>query len=431
MQGKTHEGKPFVRLDEGEVASAAKPRRGTLLCKYAGPILAVAMLLIVTQTALAAVAISNLRIQQRYPWNGKVDISFNLASTRTDIGLKFEAFDTNKGEPVPIVTIYKEDGSRMEYPYQLPTGNHHLVWDAPSDVVAGYKTDTLAVSITAGPVPTYHKYCVIDLSGGPAAMSYPISYLDDVPAGGWTDDYRTNKLLFRYCPPGTFRQGPNGSFMTTALADSNSRMVTLTKPFYIGVFPISRKQWRLVMGEDLGQTSGGDADRLTGTLYDIVRGANKAYQFPSSFEVDEGSFIGKLRARTIPLVDLPTEAQWEYACKAGLRTDDAGYLVDMDGNRYASRNGSGIFDPNAWGLYGIPGGWELCVDWLNPLYGTKHVVDPMGCTFEQSRPVQYGVGYNALRGSDEGEWMWDRIFNNTALTDPKTSFRLAIWLDRD
>ncbi len=50
-------------------------------------------------------------------------------------------------------------------------------------------------------------YLVVDLSGGTNAASYPVSYLDAVPSGGWTDTYKTDKLVLRKIPAGTFTMG--------------------------------------------------------------------------------------------------------------------------------------------------------------------------------------------------------------------------------
>ena len=54
---------------------------------------------------------------------------------------------------------------------------------------------------------TSNLYMVIDLSGGPSAASYPVSYFDGVPDGGWTDEYKTTKLVLRRIQPGTFTMG--------------------------------------------------------------------------------------------------------------------------------------------------------------------------------------------------------------------------------
>ena len=87
----------------------------------------------------------------------------------------------------------------------------------------------LAVGAMLGARAAEKLYCVIDLSGGASASSYPVSYLSDVPDGGWTDDYNTTKLVLRRIEPGTFMM--NGSVETT-----------ITKPFYCGVFEVTQRQ---------------------------------------------------------------------------------------------------------------------------------------------------------------------------------------------
>ena len=88
------------------------------------------------------------------------------------------------------------------------------------------------------------KYCVIDLSAGDKATSYPVTYLSDVPVGGWTDEYKTNKLVLRLIDSGSFKM-------------CGKYDVTLTKPYYIGVFEVTQKQYQLVTGKQPSDFSGG------------------------------------------------------------------------------------------------------------------------------------------------------------------------------
>ncbi len=91
-------------------------------------------------------------------------------------------------------------------------------------------------------------YLVIDLSGGPSASSYPVSYLSEIPAGGWTDEYRTTKLVMRRIPAGTFTMGsPSGELGRIDLREAQ-RQITLAKDYYIGDFQGTQKQWERVMG---------------------------------------------------------------------------------------------------------------------------------------------------------------------------------------
>ena len=220
-------------------------------------------------------------------------------------------------------------------------------------------------------------YCVIDLSGGVSASSYPVSYLSEVPSGGWSDEYKTTKLVLR--------RMQSGSFMM--LGSCN---VTLTKPFYIGVFEVTQKQYELVMGEspwladEIKYISGyekfgriGDSHPAYGVTYDMVRGASSGSEWPASAAVDGSSFMGRIRAKTgMDGFDLPTEAQWEYACRAGT-TATFGYSygdsADGDYMWYEDNSDSGPHAvgeklPNPWGLYDMHGNVrEWCLDWFDSL----------------------------------------------------------------
>ena len=220
-------------------------------------------------------------------------------------------------------------------------------------------------------------YCVIDLSAGANATSYPVTYLAEPPSGGFNvETYKTTKLVLRRIEAGTFIMGDDQT--------DESHRVTLTKPFFCGLFIVSQKQYALVTGTNpcsSSQYGRGDTYAVHYVSYDMIRGTSNGAKWPSSSAVDSSSFMGKLRARTGLDFDLPTEAQWEYACRAGTTTTY--YWGDsMNGNYawYSGNTGSahtgGGKEPNAWGLYDMSGNvWEWCLDWRDTLvYGT----DPKG-----------------------------------------------------
>ena len=225
----------------------------------------------------------------------------------------------------------------------------------------------------------YPDYCVINLSGGPDATRWSVSYLSAVPSSGWTDGYKTTKLVLRRIPVGSFIMGSDQG--------SESRRVALTKPFYMGVFEVTQKQWKLVMGSWPGSSPSsscgrGDAYPAYYVSYNDIRGSSSGARWPASSAVDASSFLGRLRAKTGLEFDLPTEAQWEYACRAGTTTTY--YWGDAMDDAYAwyynnsgrTTHPVGTRTPNTWGLYDMSGNvWEWCRDW----YGTlAYGADPVG-----------------------------------------------------
>ena len=80
----------------------------------------------------------------------------------------------------------------------------------------------------------------------------------------------------------------------------------LTKPFYMGLFEVTQKQWELVTGENPSSRKGETrpVDRVS---YDMIRGDKKGAEWPASGDVDKSSFLGKLRMKSGIAFDLPTE----------------------------------------------------------------------------------------------------------------------------
>ena len=386
--------------------------------------------------AFAAEPTISVEARQRYPWNGLVDLSFTITGEAgTKYYTSFAADDVVGGTNIAMQTIHKANGSLAAARELLLPGSYKWVWDAAADLPKGWKCDELTVSGTALEVHTYSVkfnanggtgtmanesftygtakaltanaftrtgytfqgwatsasgtkvyndgqsvsnltetsgavvnlyavwkaplYMVINLSSGSSSSSYPISYLDAVPDGGWADIHKKSRLILRRCEAGTFKM-------------QGSKNVTLTKPFYIGIFEVTQKQYALVTGSK--------PSRHTGDTLPVEQVSWSKIRSGSS------SFISKVRTGTGLNFDLPTEAQWEYACRAGTTTTYY-WGKSMNGNYcwYADNanwvtHPVGTKKPNAWGLYDMSGSvMEWCRDYHGSLSSLSST-DPVQTT---------------------------------------------------
>ena len=323
----------------------------------------------------ASPEIRNVTAKQRFPWNGKVDITYEILGDVTE-GLpmwnmpKLLVVATNRVAGIS----YMATADVLSGDTGAEEGTHHVVWDLNAQGIE-FKSGDVVFTVAY----TYHdEYCIVDLSAGSNAVSYPVTYLTEPPNGGFNvAEYKTTKLVLRLIEPGSFKM-------------CGSYDVTLTKPFYCGIFEVTQKQYSLVMGSNSSGFSG-DNRPVEKVSYDMIRGSADGANWPSSSDVDESSFIGKLRARTGLGFDLPTEAQWEYACRAGTTTiysfgDSAnGEYMWYSSNSNSQTHEVGMKLPNPWGLYDMHGNvWEWCLDWYNSdLNGG--VTDPNGASLGANR----------------------------------------------
>lgn len=165
-------------------------------------------------------------------------------------------------------------------------------------------------------------------------------------------------------PAGTFTMGERG------LTSERPHRVTITKPFYMGVSEVTQEQYEIIMGSNPSHF--------------------KSPQKPAeSMDWSKArDFCDKLSAKTGHAVTLPTEAQWEYACRAGTQTtyycgDD---LNTVRKNGWISPTSEALADaptkevasfaPNPFGLYDMIGNvYEWCLDWYDPDFYTASPAD--------------------------------------------------------
>ena len=327
------------------------------------------------QVVLADPVISDLKVTPIPPWGLAIDYTVSGATSGdTDAFLVVQA--TGGGRTYAAKNLSGDT--------KLENGAHRVYWNMAKD---GITADVQNGSVTVFDPLTY---CIIDLSSGADSEAYPIAYLGKEPEGGFnTEEYKTTKLVLKRLDVGAFIMGYDQT--------DESHRVTLTKPFYMGLFEVTQKQWELVMGSKPANFKG-DARPVENVSYNMIRGSSAGAQWPASNAVDADSFLGRLRARTGIAFDLPTAAQWEYACRAGTTkvysygdSADGAYMW-YNGNSDSQTHEVGAKLPNPWGFYDLHGNvWEWCLDWYGDLlFG----VDPNGSSSGSSRVERGGSCYN-------------------------------------
>lgn len=202
--------------------------------------------------------------------------------------------------------------------------------------------------------------------------------------------YQTNALGMQFVaiPAGQFQMGcSEGTKPNECGSDERPRhAVQITKPFEMGKTEVTGKQWLTVMGSDPSLYSG-----------DNLPVEQVSYE-------DVQAFLKKLNARNDGyLYRLPTEAEWEYAARAGTADQFAGAFVPNPLVRFAKADDWAVYNvdetspvatkkPNAWGIYDMRGNVaEWIQDWYDPeYYKSSPATDPKGPDSGDARVVRGG-----------------------------------------
>ena len=328
-------------------------------------------------------------------------------------------------------------------------------WKLPDAVAAVAKDVT--ITLRAWPTncpPDYMVVCLSNLTDRvryyPSVARFPVPFGDQL--------YKTTHLVMRKIPAAgvVWRMGsPDYEPGRTASAEGTRRVV-LTHDYYLGVYPVTIGQYDYLRSLT-GYPSSGQSTSITYLDQDNVGKRNMKMDWPRGqlsytylrggsgtasgkewdgvtpywpigghAQIDSTSLIGLMRTKWGVSFDLPSEAEWEFACRAGTTsayytdvnpdgppnaiTNLAWMAVNSVGPNYTNAtmtayipHSVGTLAPNAFGLYDMLGGiWEFCADWYAPISGgAELVVDPAGpdtwqTTADSNRA--WICGYRVRRG---------------------------------
>lgn len=296
------------------------------------------------------------------------------------------------------------------------------------------------------------KWAMLDLSAGKDAATYPVTFSMTGP-DLTNDACRTTNVWFRHIPAGSFQMGRGDGTDGDGWYDwqsTGTHGVTLTRDIYAGIFECTQRQYYEVTGLKPSFYTNPSCwevrpvENITwARVHEGADGNMRSETWPVVRVPGETSFMGKLRARTELAFNLPTEAQWEYACRAGTVStwyDGSNPTTNLESNaalnllaRYKTNNGGtdansdltsggttkvGSYVPNAWGLYDLYGNVsEMTLD-RNAGYTYDWQTDPVGGTTSVCRIYRGGGAFDAAGNCRS-------TFRGTALTQTAQNGRLG------
>jgi uncharacterized protein (TIGR02996 family) len=253
----------------------------------------------------------------------------------------------------------------------------------------------------------------------------------------------TNSLGMRLAliPAGCFYMGSPKNQRGRETTEDPLHLVEITKPFFLGTFQVTQEEYTSVTDANPSHFTAGLG---CGTDYPVERVSwDEAVEFCRRLSQQPGE---RDAGRTYCL---PTEAEWEYACRAGTRTPFwwGGWITSRHANMYGGRpygRGSrvgpylqrtarvGSYRPNPWGLFDMHGNvWEWCRDWADSYYyGRSPRVDPQGPDTGQAKILRGGswgaYGYSCRASSRK----WEPTDGRYNYVGFRVACTLAAWGDR-
>ena len=257
----------------------------------------------------------------------------------------------------------------------MPAGDYKLVWKPSKDWPNRKLEDTVSIQVKAYRLASPPNYMVVDAKSGLSLENRLTFYetAEDLPQGGLTNIlYKDSKLVMRRIPAAgiKWRMGDPAS---------TAHYVTLTEDYYMAVFEVTKGHCKSFGLYDTSMAKDRAADEMQ---WNSVRGGTWPEGGHDAIG-GSGTRIRQFRSRTGLKFDLPTEAQWEFACRAGTGTtyywgDTADDIAEYETVGDRSLLTVGLHKPNGFGLYDMCGNLSEFVLDLWGAATTDPAVDPLG-----------------------------------------------------
>ncbi len=409
------------QFDEGDFSSVVTPRCGSLLYRFAEigkksrgglwaliqSVLFVCALFSPWYGACAKPVVSDVVIQQRS--SRLVEVLYKLTGEKAIVTIDIQTNGVSIGKANfanAAGDINKEIDPSADNVRRI-TWQPWVNW--PGHVIQDGSLKAVVIAHTYDAPP---DYMVVDLT-----VSDTIRYYDSseaVPGGVTNDVYKTTKMLFRKIPAAgvEWRMGSPAEGITAEVgrnADEVPHLVTFSSDYYMAVYETTYRQYNIICDSSYG------TEAVWKTPYPPIYKSCRGTEWPEGGHTNVTGVAKKLRDKVACgfMFDLPTEAQWEFACRGGSgaafcnggNLTSSSATTDENAEIYAVYKGNatavaevGTKTPNIWNLFDMHGNYyEWCLDWYAADVSVYSTLDPKGPTKAEAEALGAGLK-RVLRG---------------------------------
>ena len=356
------------------------------------------MMAMAAASATAAISITGVTAAQN-PSTGQVEIRYDLAGDDAIVTLDDILMDGVSIGPSNVTAVVGHVARKV------PNGNGRVIyWNPRKDFPGRELTGTLTARLTAWPTNNPPNYMMVRLDVASVTNFNNVFWYasaENLPDGGLTNPvYRLSRYVMRRIPAKNvvWRMGVSSVTDSGAAGEATQytkaapHYVKLTADYYIGVYPVTYGHHRAIVGSvPSGPPSGGSDETplgaSSGVTYSNMRGTSNGWP-ANGHALGSGGHLTKYRMVMGVEVDLPTDAQWEFAARAGTSkkygvnggTDNWGTTAapiiwcsnTLPSDQRSCPKPPGLLKPNNWGLHDMNGNvFEYCLDQYDETWNSE------------------------------------------------------------